>query len=548
MLGTKASRIWEILPGATSWTILSMPIVFSFIWPAGVAYFIILFDTYWLIKAFVMGGHLISGHIHLKRGMRINWLDRCYKTNNLTSWSQELFHKFHLVKKFESMKLREEWEQIEQIKDLPEKQKNWEDIYHVFLYPVYKENYEVLEASIKACLASSYPKDKIVILYTVEERGGEQVLVDVQKIASEYRTLFKDIIVTIHPDGIVGEMKGCGSNGYWGAKVLKQYIDDWGMAHDNVIVHYFDCDTLPHKQYLACVTYNYIIRPDRTHKTYQPIPLFNNNIWDVPAINRLVALGSSYWQMIESTRPYRLINFSSQAMSYKTLVDIDFYDRFIVSDDSKQFYKAYYHYNANHQVIPIFTPVSMDAVLAKNVWGTIKAQYIQKRRWAWGIEHFPYLMQKFFSTKGKLSFKERIIYPFRTFEGHISWATSSLIIALGGWWPLLLNEDFRMTVLAFNMPYLARILLSITWLGVVISVIISYQLLPPRPKRYSKYKNIEMIAQWILVPISGIFFGSIPALDAETRLMFGKYLGFAVTDKVRKSKITSAVVNETTKV
>jgi len=54
MLGTKSSRIWEILPGATSWTILFMPILFSFIWPAGVAYFIILFDTYWLIKAFVM--------------------------------------------------------------------------------------------------------------------------------------------------------------------------------------------------------------------------------------------------------------------------------------------------------------------------------------------------------------------------------------------------------------------------------------------------------------------------------------------------------------
>jgi len=157
-------------------------------------------------------------------------------------------------------------------------------------------------------------------------------------------------------------------------------------------------------------------------------------------------------------------------------------------------------------------------------------------------------MQKFFSTRGKLTFMERIIHPFRTFEGHVSWATSSLIIALGVWWPLLLNPDFRMTVLAFNLPYLARVLLSITWLGVIISAIISYRLLPPRPKQYSKYKNIEMVAQWILVPISGIFFGSIPALDAESRLMLGKYLGFAVTEKVRKSKIDTSVVNEASKV
>jgi hypothetical protein len=176
----------------------------------------------------------------------------------------------------------------------------------------------------------------------------------------------------------------------------------------------------------------------------------------------------------------------------------------------------------------------MDAVLGKNVWDTMKAQYIQKRRWAWGIEHLPYLMEKFFSTRGQLTLYQRIIHPFRTFEGHVSWSTSSLLIALGGWMPLLLNPDFRMTVLAFNLPVLARNLLSITWVGVLISAIVAQGLLPPMPKHFPKWKRLEMIIQWIFVPISGVIFGSIPALDAETRLMLGKYLGFAVTTKERK--------------
>jgi hypothetical protein len=350
-------------------------------------------------------------------------------------------------------------------------------------------------------------------------------------------------MVVVHPDEKdVGKTKG--ANGYYAGKILQKYIDEKGTSYDNVMVHYFDSDTMPHSEYLACVTYNYVINPERTFKSYQPIPLFNNNLWDVPAINRLVALGSSYWQMIESTRPYRLINFSSQAMSLKTLVDIDFFDRYVVSEDSKQFYLAYYHYNGNHKVIPIFTPVSMDAVLGKNLWDTLKAQYIQKRRWAWGIEHFPYLIEKFFSKRGQMTWQERIIHPFRVYEGHVSWATSSLVIALGGWMPLLLNPNFRMTVLAFNLPVLARDLLSLTWLGIIVSAFVSYKLLPPRPKSYSKWKNVEMLLQWILVPISGIFFGSIPALDSETRLMLGKYLGFAVTHKERKSDAAGILAEE----
>ena len=146
-------------------------------------------------------------------------------------------------------------------------------------------------------------------------------------------------------------------------------------------------------------------------------------------------------------------------------------------------------------------------------------------------------MEKYFTTRGQLTWYQRFIHPFRTLEGHVSWSTSSLLIALGGWMPVILNENFRTTVLAFNLPVLARDILSVTWLGVIVSTFISFSLLPPLSKKYGRWKTIEMLVQWVLVPISGIIFGSIPALDAETRLMLGKYLGFAVTHKERKSKI-----------
>jgi len=59
-------------------------------------------------------------------------------------------------------------------------------------------------------------------------------------------------------------------------------------------------------------------------------------------------------------------------------------------------------------------------------------------------------------------------------------------------------------------------------------------LLPERPKEHKAYKYLYMILQWILVPFTLIVFGSFPATDAQTRLMLGKYLGFHVTEKIRK--------------
>jgi hypothetical protein len=54
------------------------------------------------------------------------------------------------------------------------------------------------------------------------------------------------------------------------------------------------------------------------------------------------------------------------------------------------------------------------------------------------------------------------------------------------------------------------------------------------PDTEPKYKKITMILQWVLVPVTMIFVSAIPAIDAVTHMMFGKYLGFNVSKKKRK--------------
>ena len=122
------------------------------------------------------------------------------------------------------------------------------------------------------------------------------------------------------------------------------------------------------------------------------------------------------------------------------------------------------------------------------------------------------------------------------FEGLWSWATNAILMFFLGWLPLALGgEIFNSTILAFNLPRATRLIMTFAMIGIVTSILISTSLLPPPPEKTPKRKSIYMIVQWLLMPAILIIFGSIPALDAQTRLMLGRYMGFWVTPKFRKS-------------
>jgi hypothetical protein len=95
------------------------------------------------------------------------------------------------------------------------------------------------------------------------------------------------------------------------------------------------------------------------------------------------------------------------------------------------------------------------------------------------------------------------------------------------------NNVFNSTILAFNLPRATRIIMTFAMVGIVTSILISMSLLPPPPDKTPRRKRLYMVLQWLLMPVILIVFGAIPALDAQTRLMLGKYMGFWVTPKYR---------------
>lgn len=486
-------RILEIIPGAVTWTGLVLPVLISFFWPAAVATFVLIFDLYWLYKSFLMGYHLVLGYKNFRKALKIDWLQMC--------------------------------------KDVPadEITPSWTNIYQTIIFATYKEEVETLIPSFQAILDSDYPKEKIIVVLATEKRDLERARRNAQILLDKFSDKFFAFLVTEHPD-IPGEVKAKGANVKWAAKYLQKWVEERNIPFENVIVTTCDADTRIHPKYFAALSYKYITNPNRTRRSFQPIPLYNNNIWQAPAISRIIAFGNSFWQLIEATRPWRLINFSTHAMSLQTLIEMDFWDTSVVNEDSRQYWRAYFKFNGDHQVEPIYIPVYMDAVLAGNLTQTLKDQYLQKRRWYYGSEHFPYIVLNSIKNK-EIPLWDKLVKNYRFFEAGYSLATASIYIAFIAWLPILFGPGFKNTVLAQNLPVIVRILLLLTWVGLIASMIISTLLLPPRPEKYGRRKFLEMIAQWILVPIAAILFSSIPAIDAQTRLMLGKYMTFRVTVK-----------------
>jgi hypothetical protein len=269
--------------------------------------------------------------------------------------------------------------------------------------------------------------------------------------------------------------------------------------------------------------------------SFQPIPLFLNNIWQAPPLSRIFSFAASFWEMMCLERPEKLITFSSHAMSFKTLVDVGFKQTNVVSEDSRIFWQCFLKYDGNYQVVPLYYPVSMDANVSSTFFKTMKNVYKQQRRWAYGVENVAYFLFGFLKNK-KIPLSKKISLGFATFENYWSWATNSIIIFLLGWLPVTLGgEEFRRTLFSHNLPIFVSRILTIGMIGLVFSAIFSIFLISSRTRVRRQQKYLFLILEWFLIPLLMIFFYAAPALEAQTRLMIGKYMGFWPTEKVRKS-------------
>ena len=494
-------RLLEIVPGGLSWLILIGLIVLSFTKPLLAAVIIIAFIFYWLLRMIYMNILLILSYARFNIEKNTNWMERVEKIDGLDfSIKRPVFKKNSgWRRRISELIYRRQLKKLVKSSNRPPKS---QDIFHVVIIPVVKEPQEIVEPGILAIKNGYYPPKKILLVIALEKRASETVQQDMYKLAEKYKADFLDFLLVPHPSDLPGEARVKGANTTFAARRVAEYLQEKKIPYENVIASCFDADTVPVADYFSCLTYYFMITPNRSQSSFQPIPVYFNNIWNAPGFARIIDIGTSFFQLVEATNPKKLITFSSHSTSFKALADIDYWPTDIVSDDSAIFWKAFLHYEGNYQTVPIPVAVSMDIVVGKNIKDTIISIYKQKRRWAWGVENFPIVIRGFLRAKN-LSFYKKISHTFKLIDKFTSWATWSFLLTFISWLPTLFaSKEFTTTTIYYTAPRIRATILALASFCLVICILTSMLLLPPEKSKYPLLKKFLHAGEWLVYSCS----------------------------------------------
>ena len=511
----KFYRILEIFPGLFAILTLVSLVALSYFKPTWVAYIIIAFSVYWLLLVIYLAIFLINAYFKLKKGTETDWQKEC----------------FDLVSDKEKLSLLPDTSNAK-------RGMKWSDLYQLIILPNYSEGEEIISECLDSILNDNFPNDKKIIGLAFEERAGIDIVKKrADNIYKKYGNKFGRFLMTFHPDGIEGELKGKGANQAWcAAKIKEEIIDKENLDYEKIIVSVFDIDTVIDKGYFFAVTYKFLSVSDPYRCSYQPAPVYHNNIWNSPFFSVIAASSNTFWQMIMQIRHESLVTYSSHSMTFKALNEIGFWGTKNVSEDSRIFWHCFMYYNGNYRVEPIYYKVSMDVTADTSIIKTAKNLYKQQRRWAWGSENIPYLIfnaSKRWKNKG-IQKKKILEHIFIQIYGFHAWGTNALIIGVVGWLPIILGGDrFNGTVLSNNLPFITERLMTVAMIGLILSAVIAYLLFPKKQKNYKPSRKFWLTLSWVFIPVTIVIFGAIPCLEAQIRLMLGKYMGFWVTPKSR---------------
>ncbi|HVT01465.1 MAG TPA: glycosyltransferase family 2 protein [Patescibacteria group bacterium] len=482
----KTLRLLEIIPPLSAVFLISMPFWGAIFFPVALSYFIIFFDIYWL-----------------------------YQSGNLAVCAFISSRKIKLAEK-------EDW--LAQASALP----NFDKVKHVIVIPTYQESIEKIKETIDTIASQTMSTKQIFIFVAFEERelaAKEKS----EQLYKDYGKIFGGFYSTFHPDD-PNEVKGKSSNQAFAGKAAEQILlKEKKYDIDFMTISSVDADVIFDKQFFAYLAYKFLASEDRYRLFFQSANVAYNNFWQVPSFIRIISFFGSLWRIALLVQGMRLIPNSVYSLSFKLLKEIGYWDTDVIPEDYRIFFKAFFMTGGAVNVEPIFLKTSMDAPRSATYMKSLMNKYQQERRWSWGISDDAVYIKWWLTVKEAPFFKKTYLVANVVID-HIMWPVNWYIITISANLIVFLNPVFTRTSLGYNLPRMSGFILTLCLFALFVLIYVDFDM-RTKYQKVSKFRQFIFPLEFVLMPISGFFLSSLPALISHIQLIIGKRLEYKVTEK-----------------
>jgi len=506
---SQVQRALETLPGFLTWGALTSPVWLGRIAPLAFVFFLTFLAVFWVYRALIHTVGVILGYRKYQAEIKENWLEKCRGLD---------------------------FSQLPNAGELPKK---FKDVKHIILIPMVNENLNVLKKTFGGLAEQNYPKENILVVAAIEERGAEKVLPRIEKIKEIYQSQLPEIWTFVHPKGIPGEAIGAAAaNRTWGGRGAVERLQENGADLKDYIFTTFDADGVLHPQFIARLTYEYLVTAERNNRFFSTaVFLFNNNLWEVPVLMRMqangVTLGSLSSWVIEKRHHE---TFSAYSVSLPTVLEANYWDVKLGVDDTPFFWQAFFAKEGNFEGQPFFVPINQDAVQGENFIKSHVSQYKQLLRWGWGAMVIPTIV-KGFLTHRKVPKLRKLTWAYNKVEQCTIWKSIVFLITFGFGILGLVNPDIRQKAVVSSLPEITGLILTFAFLLLIPATFLRNKIIAKVPADWPWWRKALSWIEGPMVVVNLLTFSFIPFIDAETRMMLGKKIELYYTPKFRSEMV-----------
>lgn len=515
-------RFFEIAPAALSWGILAATIIFSFINPHSAAAIIIAFSFYWFLRLLYMNIMLYLRRSRLELEAKTDWLKRARGLSRIYDYWKELAESAGGLSDKGDLSLIIHRKELQALEKSKQNAPPLEEMQQLIIIPVNSQEVNSLPRTVASLAGGNFPALRITLVLAFGPELPEESKLTARRTIEKYRQQFSDFFDRTYPVNPSSQEVFKGAIISHAAKEAANYFKAKNIPYSKVIVSCFQAGVVVNPDYLSCLSYRYLVYPNRQTTAFKGISVYDSSVWQAKTATRVLTAASSFFQLAESLNPDNLVGFSGYSISLETLAEVGFWPLDLVSADQAIFWKAFVYFNGSFQAKSLYTTYRLDIVEGPNSSASLEQLYERKQDLALVAESFPILIRAFLKA-WRIPLAKKLIFTFNLLEAQVSRAIWPFLVFVVGWIPVMLAQrEFSDANIYYTASRIPFVILSLMVLTLAMCTILTNFVLYKKKIKLNLFKQIaHFLALIFLVPL-GIFLTAIANLEVQTSIMFGK--------------------------